>query len=270
MSDNTRALPFYICSHAVFAILVLVLPISWYPKAILILAAFGLTLKQVFLIVPAQTSLVLENSFDGTLREVSAGLVVKYPWEQAPLRNWLELNTLSVDIGGEFVAKNGPRVDLRGKLFFRIVQGEGTRVVKHTEHAFFPGIERVCSSFLSDYVASREARDVRERSKELEQELLAHLEDSPRSLRRAFGVEPTLVSISKVTFDDAYQKIRTRTSAAQELMEIAEHLKTGTMSEAEALEAAMLVSGDVKKRILDVRGNNALTAQLIAIAKAIQ
>ena len=273
--DNTKALGFFVVAHAaLLAVLVLTgYGLSWspYPVIILFLFALGFSFQPFFLIVPAQTSLVLENHFDGSIREVASGLVIKYPWEMAPPRNWLELNTISVGIGGEFVAKNGPRVELRGKLFWRIIPGEGTRVVKHTEKAFFSGIEQAAASFLSDYVATRNARDVRERTRDLEQLLLAHLTEGPTSLRASYGVEPTMVTITDVSFDEAYQNIRTRTSAADELTEIARRLQTGTMTDADALEAAMLVSGDVKKGIVDIRGGSSerLAAHLMAIAKTL-
>jgi len=271
--NNAKGLGLYIGSHGLLLVgLLAVFPESLLLALALFFGAMALSLNPFFIFVPPQTSVVLENSLNGTLREVSSGVVVKYPWESAPSSNWLNLRTMSTDIGGRFVSQNGPVVDLKGELRFQVLPGHGERVVKHTQGAFVTGIRQVCASFLSDFVSKRTARDVREQSSELEKQLRVHLSAGPDSLKPVFGVEPTLVSITEVKFDDAYQVIRTRTSAAQELLEIAGRLRTGAMNETDALEAAMLVSGDVQKRIVDVRGSgaSALSSQLVAIAESIR
>lgn len=59
---------------------------------------------------------------------------------------------------------------------------------------------------------------------------------------------------------------------ADELADIARRLRGGTMTEAQALEAAMLVSGDIKKQIIDVAGAgaDAMIARLLTLADALK
>lgn len=132
------------------------------------LGAIGATLEWFVVVVPQQTSLVLVNRLDGTMREVLPGFAFKLAWEHAPIEHFLELRTLTVALDGDFIAKDGPVVRLKGTVQLHIKPGQAVTVLAHTEDAFFHGIGQQCASFLSDYVAVRPAKDVRNQGRDLE------------------------------------------------------------------------------------------------------
>jgi regulator of protease activity HflC (stomatin/prohibitin superfamily) len=246
-------------------------PPSYYFALALWVIGVSWTLKWFTASVPQQTALVLVNSLSGSLREVPSGLSFKLPWEHAPLPNYLELQTLSVEVQGDFVASDGPVVAVKGTVQFRIKPGKGVTVVGYSEKAFFEGIRQVCASFLSDYLSKHSAIEVRSDAKILEGQLLAYLKSGEQSLQNNFGVEAQLVSIADIAFEEDYQRIRTDHSTALELVSIAKRLRVGEMTEAEALQAAMILSGDIKKKVIEINGlgPDALSKRLIAIAESL-
>lgn len=246
-------------------------PPSYYLALGIWVVGVGWTHSWFMAIVPQQTALVLVNRLSGSLREVPSGFSFKLPWEHAPLVNYLELQTLSVKVHGNFIANDGPVVVVDGTVQFRIKPGKAVTVVGHTEEAFFEGIRQVCASFLSDYLSRHSAKELRSNAKILENQMLAHLKSGEQSLQEKFGVEARLVSIADIAFEEDYQRIRTDHSTATELVEIAHRLRMGKMTEAEALQAAMILSGDIKKKVIQISGlgSDALSARLIAIAETL-
>lgn len=224
------------------------------------------SVKPFMVSVSEYTALVTINLLTGELREYQTGLWFRFPWEQAKAGNYINLRLLPLDREENYPAKDGPLMHAKWQAPFRVVDAKKFIGVGRE------GLERIlanaASGVLSAYIAKHDSDKSKQEQAEVEnalQEKFAHLK-----LEEMCGVEIPVVSLADLDYEDPVQKVLATAYVARKIKKIAEDLRENKkISEKDALNAAMIMHGNVSKHINEVEGEggNALAALLMGMAQ---
>lgn len=266
LSRRVFALVYAIVVFAVSTILGLVLG-SFRLGLILWCIIMSLSTKWFLVSVPEVTGLVTVNLLTGKLATYGTGLNVRYPWEQAKMGNYLNLRIETVERIESYPSKNGPLMMVKWAYQFKALRNRLDSYIGADDSTIKEGLDNIGSSNLQTSINKRDAEDCKKEKEEIEEELVSEFAKiKPEDL---YGIELIKISLADIDYEEKYQRVRVTEAIAEKLKGIAKKLRTGDISEKDALNAAMIINGDIKKTVTEVegKGGEALAALLMAMAQ---
>lgn len=218
--------------------------------------------------VPEVTELVTINLLTGELVGYKTGLHFRYPWEQVKVGNYINLRLHPLDREESYPAKDGSMMHAKWQLQYMVVSA----VVYITvgKEAIEKILAGVGSSKLSAMIARRDSEECKLEQSKIEEELEGAF-DELEDRERLYGIKIPVVALSDLDYEVAVQKVRATQEVARRIKAIAADLRATnpTISEKDAMNAAMILHGDVTKHVNEVEGEggNALAALLMAAAQ---
>lgn len=228
--------------------------------------------------VPEVTGLLTINLLNGELRPYGTGIHFRFPWEQVKEGNYINLRTITPEQRKEsYPSADGPAMIVkwsfqyipRLELLPRFIAVDQTTIDK--------GLGDVGSSFLSAEIARRNTIDCKENQAVIERGLQEAFEGPfsrsavGETVEQFYGIDIVRISLADVDYDEKFQRARTTEQVMERLRGSANkiHDEHGEISSKDALNAVMIVNGDVTKNIQEVEGEGgqALAALLMAMAR---
>lgn len=229
--------------------------------------------------VPEVTGLVTINLLSGIgggrYYCYPTGMHFRFPWEQVKVGNYINLRLITDSKKETYPARDGPLMLTEWSFQYRPLWQKLDRYIAVDETTINRGLVDVGSSVLSANIASMEADDCKTYQHRIETDLRAQFERMSPSPEELYGIEMVRVALADLDYEEKYQKARASERVSQKLKDIATQLmeeaklKGKEISFKEALNAAMIINGDVTKAIQEVegQGGEALAALLMAMSK---
>lgn len=198
------------------------------------------------------------------------GMHFRFPWEQVKVGNFINIRTVTPDLIVEsYPAKDGPAMLTKWSFQYIALVLYLDRYIAVDETTINRGIIEVGSGFLSAEIARTDAENVKTNQDQMGRDLQGEFERMDPPPEQRYGIKILVVALADIDFEPQYQRVRTSERVATKLREIADGLKRGNITEKDALNAAMVVNGDVAKRIQEVegQGGEALAALLMAMSR---
>jgi len=244
--------------------------------------------------VPEITGLITINLFIKAtskepyrnLKTYLTGLSFKFPWEQSKRGNYIDLRIVTQSFEEDFPAQDGPMIEIRGSFQYRADSNLLHKYIAVDETTINQGIRDVITSHLTKTIAITPAVETRKITKELEEGVhgIFKMQDSCKrasdmstrtddchELEELYGIQILVVAIADSGYKEAFQKARATQRVSHTLREAAEKLqKEQGLSSKDAMNAIMVINGDISKNIQEVEGEggNALASLFMAGANA--
>lgn len=235
----------------------------------------GKSVPHYMVSVPEVTGLLTVNTLrDGRFEVYRPGLHFRFPWEQAKTGNYINLRTITRQKEENYPTADGPKMHVKWSYQYRPDYKKLDKYLSVEEDTIEKGVSDIGSGVLSSEIGLMGALDVKKLQKGLGKKMRGIFKEiklmEGERLEAFYGIELINVALADVDFDERFQRIRTSEQIANQLEEIAKRLKTGEISDKDALNAAMIINGDIKKNVQEVegQGGQALAALLMAMAGA--
>lgn len=245
---------------------------------LLVLAGMG---SKFFLVsVPEVTGLLTVNVFTGKLKTYNTGLHFRWPWEQVKEGNFINLRITTESMEESYPAADGPIMLVKWSFQYRPLaeatydkDGKSSleRYISADDETIKKGLKDVGSSILSADIAGYASAECKKNQKKIEEKLEGEFEKMAPTPKDLYGIELIRVSLADVDYEPTVQAVRASEQVAAKLTEIAEGIrnKHPEISQKDAMNAALIIHGKVRKDIVEVEGEagNALAALLIAASR---
>jgi len=184
----------------------------------------------------------------------------KFPWEESEIGQFLSLRVVTQVFQEDFPAEDGVLVQFRGSFQYMPLPRLLPLHIQVDDTTIKQGLVDIITSYLSAKVHSQNSRDARGAVETHSQGIDALFQDVRRDATESFetkyGIDLILSKLADAGYEPTYQKALTSKQVAQRLQEIAERLKEERgLEEKDAMNAAMIINGDVTKEIVEVEGN---------------
>lgn len=274
-----------VCWLAVF-ILAIVAGVEIFNSLLVGLALWALAmafLTRPFLVsVPEIAGLVTINLFSGGGRRYCCyptGIHFRFPWEQVKERNYIDLQIITDSRGESYPSKapeaergGGPMMLAKWSFQYRPLMERLDRYIAVDETTIKKGLIDVGSSFLSTKIASMGPDEAKASQPQIESDLRSQFEGMIPPPEDLYGIQILRVALADLDYEERYQRSLTSKQVAERLKEIAAGIRRGhpEISEKDALNAAMIINGDIKKSIqeIDWEGGETVAAIISAIFKS--
>ena len=227
---------------------------------------------QAFLVsVPEVTGLLTVNALTGDLHPYGTGLHFRFPWEQVKEGNFINLRLTTESVEETYPAKDGPLMLVKWSFQYRPRVELLERYISADDHTIKEGVKDVGSSILSASIARQFADNCKKRQHAIEERLRAEFAASNPRPEDLYGIELVRVSLADVDYEPTVQAVRASEQVAAKLRQIATAIRTDhpEISQKDAMNAAMIIHGKIKKDVVEVegQGGEALAALLIAMSR---
>lgn len=238
------------------------------------IGAMAFLVRPFLISVPEVTGLVTINLLvkigGKTYYCYPTGIHFRFPWEQVKIGNYINLRLITDSKKETYPAMDGPLMQTEWSFQYRPLVDRLDHYIAVDETTINKGLVDVGSSVLSAKIASMKADDCKTSQRQIEADLRTQFEGMTPSPEELYGIEMVRVALSDLDYSEKYQRARESERIAAKLREIADKLKRGNIGEKDALNAAMIINGDIKKSVQEVegQGGEALAALLMAMANA--
>lgn len=250
-----------------------------FPLVVLVVVA-ALSAKYFLVSVPEVTGLLTVNTFTGELKPYGTGLHFRLPWEQVKEGNFINLRVITESMEESYPSQDGPVMFVKWSFQYRpsaeaIYDNEGKspleRYISADDNTIKMGLKDVGSSILSANIAGYPAENCKKNQQEIEKELRKEFEEMKPTPKELYGIDLIRVSLADVDFEATVQAVRASAQVAAKLTQMATAIRLGhpEISQKDAMNAAMIIHGKVKKDVVEVEGEGgeALAALLIAMSR---
>ncbi|MFA5791501.1 MAG: SPFH domain-containing protein [Candidatus Paceibacterota bacterium] len=245
-----------------------------------IIAVLGIVLKYFIVSVPEVTGLLTVNVFTGGLTPYGPGLHLKWPWEQVKEGLYINLRVITENMEETYPSQDGPAMLVKWSFQYR-PSAEVTyddndkspleRYISSDDNTIKQGLKDVGSSILSANIAGFPADDCKKSQQAIETELRREFETMAPTPQELYGIELIRTSLADVDYEPTVQAVRASEQVAAKLRQIATAIRTDhpEISQKDAMNAAMIIHGKIKKDVVEVegKGGEALAALLIAMSR---
>lgn len=235
----------------------------------------------VFLVsVPEVTGLLTVNALTGVLHPYGTGLHFRFPWEQVKEGNFINLRVVTENMEESYPAQDGPVMLVKWSFQYRpsaeaIYDHTGKspleRYISADDNTIKQGLKDVGSSILSANIAGFPADHCKGGQQVIEAELRSEFGTMRPTPEELYGIKLIRVSLADVDYEPTVQAVRASEQVAAKLRQIATAIRIDhpEISQKDAMNAAMIIHGKIKKDVVEVegQGGEALAALLIAMSR---
>jgi regulator of protease activity HflC (stomatin/prohibitin superfamily) len=241
-----------------------------FPLVVLVVVA-ALSAKYFLVSVPEVTGLLTVNMFTGELKPYGTGLHFRFPWEQVKEGNFINLRVITESMEESYPSQDGPVMFVKWSFQYRPYLEFLEQYISADDNTIKMGLKDVGSSILSANIAGYPAEDCKKNQQEIEKELRKEFEEMKPTPKELYGIDLIRVSLADVDFEATVQAVRASAQVAAKLTQMATAIRVGhpEISQKDAMNAAMIIHGKVKKDVVEVEGEGgeALAALLIAMSR---
>lgn len=221
--------------------------------------------------VPEVTGLLTVNVFTGRLTPYGPGLHFKLPWEQIKEGLYINLRVITEDMEESYPSQDGPVMLVKWSFQYRPYLQFLERYIGADDNTIKKGLKDVGSSILSANIAGFPADNCKRNQQAIETELRAEFGTMTPTPEELYGIELVRVSLADVDYEPTVQAVRASEQVAAKLRQIATAIRADhpEISQKDAMNAAMIIHGKIKKDVVEVegQGGEALAALLIAMSR---
>lgn len=244
-------------------------PILW---ALLFWSAAMMFMVRPFMVaIPEITGLVTVNFFNGQLTIYGTGMHFRFPWEQVREGNFINLRLVTERKVETYPAKDGPAMHVEWSYQYRPLIERLDVYISVDATTINQGLKDVGSSLLAIDIARQKSEDCKRNHATIEQKLVLAFENMVPRPDELYGIDLVRVSLVDVDYEPVVQKVRASELVTAKLRKIAADIRKehSEISQKDAMNAAMIVNGNISKTVTEVEGEGgeALAALLIAMSK---